>query len=683
MKKIQIPGWAIPIIFLLICFVSYGLLIPWLGFYMDDWYLMWFSKMFGPLEFIRYFAQDRPFLSGLYIVTNAILGQSPLVWQIFAIVTRWLAVLSFWWMGKQIWPGKIRQVTWAALIFAVYPGFKEQWMAVMFSHEFIIMALYLISFACLLFAIRTRPRWFWPLMVFSVICFAVSLFSSEYYFGWEVLRPIFVWLVLVQLGIPKAKRIAQTAAYWAPYLVIWFSFWVWRTFFFVSEQHGLTVLRDFAANPKGALVSYLQMVLQNVQSSGEGIWEQIIHQPHAFEFNNQTTILYWLIVVIGILIGWFLLSRLQVFSGKAETGDASDASWAWQAIGIGVFSLFFAGIPFWAAGLNVDPTYPLDRFTLAMMLGASLALVGAIELLIRTRPQQILILAVIAGLAIGMNFQTANTFRRESIAVNQFIWQLAWRAPGVKPGTVLLTHELPFNYNGQSSLTAAMSWVYAPYSKSRDIPYFLIYTNSDLAAPIIKGTPEAQLDISLRVVKFTSVSGQVLSFYYSPPGCLRIMDPDVDSSSPDLPLDFLPAIPISNLGQIEEKPANPAAPQIGLFGAEPGHDWCYFFEKADLARQEGDWAQVTALGNQASQRHLTAAVPLETLVFAEGYAHTGQWDQARNLSLDVFHSDPTSGPRICKLWSRISQSTPSAPEQQPAVQKMLDQMNCLPFAKLP
>jgi len=32
-----------------------------------------------------------------------------------------------------------------------------------------------------------------------------------------------------------------------------------------------------------------------------------------------------------------------------------------------------------------------------------------------------------------------------------------------------------------------------------------------------------------------------------------------------------------------------------IFGKEPPHTWCYYYEKAELARQAGDWEQVAKL----------------------------------------------------------------------------------------
>ena len=45
--------------------------------------------------------------------------------------------------------------------------------------------------------------------------------------------------------------------------------------------------------------------------------------------------------------------------------------------------------------------------------------------------------------------------------------------------------------------------------------------------------------------------------------------------------------------------ADPPAQPPYLLGPEPEHDWCYYFEKAELARQQADWQQVAMLGDQA------------------------------------------------------------------------------------
>jgi hypothetical protein len=95
-----------------------------------------------------------------------------------------------------------------------------------------------------------------------------------------------------------------------------------------------------------------------------------------------------------------------------------------------------------------------------------------------------------------------------------------------------------------------------------------------------------------------------------------------------------------------------------LFAPEPAHGWCYYFEKADLARQFDDWDTVTRLGDEAFVLNDYPNNPLERFVFIEGYAHTGNWDQALKLSRESFKvSKEFVGPPLCRLWKRIETET--------------------------
>jgi hypothetical protein len=94
-----------------------------------------------------------------------------------------------------------------------------------------------------------------------------------------------------------------------------------------------------------------------------------------------------------------------------------------------------------------------------------------------------------------------------------------------------------------------------------------------------------------------------------------------------------------------------------LFHPEPPHGWCYYFEKAELARQFGDWETVAKLGEVALQlgEHPD---PMERFVFVEGYAHVGDWDQAVKLSRESYKvSRNFVGPPLCWLWQRIEIET--------------------------
>ena len=112
---------SIPLLFLLVTIAAYGLLLPLTGFYWDDWPFAWIAKFLGPQEFIPAFAGVRPFLGPIFFVTTSLIPPVPAYWQIFALIIRFIAVLSAWFALKQIWPQHKRQTLIASLLFLVFP----------------------------------------------------------------------------------------------------------------------------------------------------------------------------------------------------------------------------------------------------------------------------------------------------------------------------------------------------------------------------------------------------------------------------------------------------------------------------------------------------------------------------------------------------------------------------------
>jgi hypothetical protein len=75
----------------------------------------------------------------------------------------------------------------------------------------------------------------------------------------------------------------------------------------------------------------------------------------------------------------------------------------------------------------------------------------------------------------------------------------------------------------------------------------------------------------------------------------------------------------------------PLHPQPQIFGAEPAHGWCYYYQKAALARQTGDWTKVGNLYDETIQLHLKPADESELIPFFEGLVNLGRLDDARAL----------------------------------------------------
>lgn len=141
-KKINLPRFDerfVPLILIALSILAYVPLISQLGFYWDDWPMMWSEVTQGPEGFVETFSSDRPFLAYLYQLVATLLGNDPLQWHILTIAARCAVSLAFWWLLKQLWPDHTEESFWMAALLSVYPGFKQTPIAYLWSNAFIML----------------------------------------------------------------------------------------------------------------------------------------------------------------------------------------------------------------------------------------------------------------------------------------------------------------------------------------------------------------------------------------------------------------------------------------------------------------------------------------------------------------------------------------------------------------
>jgi len=676
MLKRLLTWKTFPFALLLISIAAYGLLIPSLGFYWDDWPLMWFLHTFGPKGYQEVLAVDRPFLAGIYWITTTVLKTLPIQWQILALLSRWLTSVVLWWSLKKLWPNNPQQVAWIAILFAVYPGFKQQPISVVYANGFLLFAMFLASFGLMVAAIRNQQR-YWHYTIPALVGYTICTFSTEYYVGLDMIRPIMIWLAISESPKINFEQIKQVFRHWLPYLAVLVSFLIWRVFFFEFPTYQPQLLDEMSASPFGAVIHLADRMIQDTFLTGWQAWGKTFQIPSLFDFQVTSSLLYWILVIGLFPVIWFYLKSL----GENQQEDPSRPSsklniWSAQAMLLGLTGLLFGGAPFWITDLKISLEFPWDRFTLAFMLGSSLFLVGLINWVIRTRTQKIILLSLMISMAVGAHFNNSNTYRREWNTHNAMFWQMVWRAPGLKPGTTLITNHLPMSYYSDNSLTAPLNWTYAPDHGSEDIPYLFAFTEVRLGS----GLPALEKDLTIRQnyrsASFKGSTNDALVIYYAPPGCLRIVDPQRDSDLSIFPNAIEEAMAISHPDQIIVG-ANPSAtPPIEIVGPEPDHDWCYYFEKADLARQMNDWAAVSDLGNQALEKYLMAQEPTELYVFAEGFARSGDWENSFRLMREAYRQSSLLRTDLCSMIDELQGKYAPDETDLPDLDKTLETLHC-------
>jgi len=199
--------------------------------------------------------------------------------------------------------------------------------------------------------------------------------------------------------------------------------------------------------------------------------------------------------------------------------------------------------------------------------------------------------------------------------------------PQLKPGTTLLFNDLPVRYFSDNSLTAPLNWIFDSHPQDHpgtQMGYMLYFPSLRLGTGLPSLQPGQPITQDYLASQFTGSTSQMIALNYVPPACVRVLDPDLDPLNSMLPTRMRESAAVSTTLPVQDAPAGQAAhPDEQIFGAEPPHSgWCYYFEKADLARQLGDWAQVASLGDLAFNQTDYPNDPSERLVFIEGYAHT-------------------------------------------------------------
>lgn len=693
-----------PLALLLICAAAYGPLLYCLGFYWDDWPSIWFLHAFGPGSFRQGFAADRPLLAGVFMLTTALVGESPLGWQVLGVTARWLAGLGLWATLRGVWPQRRRQAGAAAILFTLYPGFTQQYISVTYADAFLVFSLYLSSLAAMVWAFR-KPRWKWPLLGFSFIAAGVSLFTTEYFAGLELVRPVVILLAADDKGRTTGHSLRSTIyrlRFALPYLALLAAFAIFRLGD-KTPRAQVTLFSELRAAPAAAIGGLARTIAQDFGEANFTAW---IHSLNPAALNNyDPSVLAWFALCVlasAALAGaWAWMNSAPLTPGpsplRGEGGSpahtpaaGADSPFprgggALPLILLGLYAFLASGWPVWITNLRLELFFPWDRLTLMTMAATALLLTGLLSLVGRWRWAWAALLALLVGLAAGAQFQYRLAYRQDWLAQQNFFWQLAWRIPGLQPGTLLLTSEIPFTYSTDNSLSAPLNWVYDPQAgteraSNRPAPMrALLY---DIDARLGKGLPSLEPDTPVhepyRAAVFDGNTSRAVVLFYDPPRCLKVIDPAIDRFLPVKPLYMREATPLSRLTQIETDPPVPAQPPAALFGPEPAPNWCYYFEKAELYNQRGDWRQAARLADQAlkTNKHFTEKNVSELNPFIEAYAHTGDWQKALELTRSAAQTWDKMQYVLCDVWSRIQQTTADSPERQAALQAVQQQIDC-------
>lgn len=650
LKRVSEKPWFYPMALFLMAFVTYGYELTSLGYYWSDWEVVFFTKLAPSLQF-GFYTGDRPF-PWTYQLIYFFVGSHPIGWHIVTLLLRSAGTLFFVYALILFWPEYKTQIFWLGALLLVYPGFVQQVQSAAFSRH--IMALLLFTLSLYLMALAfTRPklaRLFFPL---SWIATFMHLFTIEYFSGIEFMRPVLIWVLVASGNKKDLHLLRKVALYSLPYLLI-IAFFLWARFVYYPNvfQTGLgnfekigSTMGEFPGSFIGTLLDFFNRGALDLLYSTLQVWIDSIIGFEGFTFQRRIA---WFAFGLG---GLFAIAFSFFYNTNQE--ETSNRSSPILMIFIGLLLFVTSALPIWVMGKQIGAGGWNVRFTLAPMFGATLMVVGLVLLLVRPAGQKWLF-GFLLMFSVATQIWVVNLYRRDWMTQPDYYWQLYWRMPALQSNTAILSFEYPSGLiTHDLDATWAVNVLYHFQIQDGSMPYMFL-------------TPEKEIYFQrnvairerVRNMEFNgNTSDTVAVLHQTETSCLRVLDA-IYMYDPLLHEGHDKLIPLSNLSRIIPDPAL-VSPDPDIFGPEPAHTWCYFFEKADLARQTENWNEVLDLYEQAQQLGFTPGYGAEYLPFIEAYAQKGDWQKAYDLTITARALTPNHYSLLCSNWYRLGKM-PSA-----------------------
>jgi hypothetical protein len=485
-------------------------------------------------------------------------------------------------------------------------------------------------------------------MPLSVILGIAQIFMIEYFVGLELIRPVIIWAMLrMEQKEKKGSVLWKTLLTWSPFLLgLGIYFW-YRVFYFpstlTSDPNSPVLLKAILRTPLATLSQLAKTVYQDVTYLVISVWTKAF-SPDLIHSQSRVMWLSWSVGIVAAIL--FCLYIYLTSRNK----EASEKTSFFYMLVVGGIALLAGAAPVWATARQINDGTWSDRFTLAPLVGAVILVVSLVDWLFRTKNQKQWLLAILVASSISFQIYNSNVYRKDWEVQRNIYWQLAWRVPVLKPGTAVIGSG---TFTSKSSFYDGGYIVNLLFSQTpRANPQYDYFDIWHL--PAASYQPEKPLIDSERGGKFSGNTSQAIGMYFNfnTDECVRVLD-SVYTGDPRFTAGLTNIIPISNLNEISVGNGT-KLPDPATFGAEPARTWCYYFEKADLARQMKDWQTVLKLGAEAKAKGLGSNSGSEYLPFIEAYAQTGQWSQAYQMSQDAQNNTAGLHPLLCNNWQRFA-----------------------------
>jgi hypothetical protein len=629
-KKIKESLWLETVALMIISIFVYLIHVGRFSYHGDDWYYMYDGLVGGGGIFVEMFRHLRPARGPLYEFLFGLFGTNPTPYHILLYLIRLSGGLAALWLFHILWPKQRSATFFMALLFLIYPGFL--WWIQGFEYQPMVLSvgLQIFSIVFTLKAIQSNLRSAWSLwMLASLLSGWAYLAFVEYAIGMEVFRWLCAYLLISRTSSETSvQKIIHTIRMLAIPLLIPVLFLIWRVFLFDNERKAADISLQTGAllSSPGTLLWWLIHFFQSVLNVSGFAWALPFNEN--FYFLRLRDILFavgWMIVVVAISCLIYQLTH-------ADEEAASARIWQREAISMGLIGVSAGVVPIIIAN-RVVTFNRFSHYALPASLAAVMLIVGLVYML-TDRRIRLAIMSVLIGLSVLTHHAVAAQTRNEEALINDFWHQVAWRAPALRSGTMLVVNYAGLNYgDGSDIVWGPANFIYYPQPQDQvpvKVPIAAARMEADTPRNILEG---AQLDVTFIIVNDFHYDFDNLLVISMPSenSCIHVLDAQwAELSIADTALVDLSA-PQSRIENVLVD-ANLHTPPETVFGEEPSHGWCYYYQKAQLARQKADWVAVSKIQSEVTRLDLHPNDQVEWMPFLQSAAMLGDVKQVKRIS---------------------------------------------------
>lgn len=618
------------ILIILVSLIAYLPNVFQLGYYRDDWHVAWAGTMINSAKIFDLHITDRPFMGLIYSLTFSLLGNAPIAWQLYVVALRIVDGLLLLWLLREIWSNKRMATTLMALLFTIYPGFLQMPTASAYSNHLFGLGMGILSIVLTLKAVRYSQLWLKSLLtIISLFSGLICFLIMEYMISLEVVRVLLLGYLFISFESTNLiKKIWRLFKIWAPYLLVLFLFLVWRILIFKSARATTDVgslIGSYIAQPGYMLAHIIVEIIKGVFNSLVLAWSvPFYNQTMTANPSNLLISLFLSLTAIALFLAFIYFGNRQ---NDWQSEQQEQSQWSKQAVYLGLLVTIANIVPVVLANREIRLTDTLDRYTLPASIGMAMLFVGLLYWMVRTSWRIPLMIALI-GVSIFTHYNNTVFFKNFWNIEKQLWWQLSWRAPNLKPDTVLIP-ALPSPY-----MLAESYEVWGPANLlygTREQPLRVKGEALNMESMHSIITRESFGRVMRRVQLTLDFKNSLVLSIPTPDSCLHAFDSNWLEFSENESLLVRQVAPMSEIDLILTEGSHNTPPEE-IFGKEPEHTWCYYYQKANLARQKKDWAEIVRLGDEVKKKGYQPNDNMEWMPFYQGYAYLHRMDEANELA---------------------------------------------------